>query len=640
MYAGFVDPESHTLTYDPVLGPLPSPSKKSRRLRALNRPRARHARAAGAPPLSPSASGSLGAAAKETAETPTPGPMPPGLPKSPPSGEKEGGGTNESKVDHKPAKVKALVLDSAFASFDKLAQAMVATMPLPAAIPRRLILSVGVRAVRKAVQSRAGFDVNEIDPLSAAMLVNPEMPAVFLQGTEDEIVHLSHAQMLFDAYAGHDKEVVVMEGIDHDSKRPSYAIDKAFLLLQRTLFGDEGRMSLRYVEAVKLRGNDCMTDGRYVDACFLYNDALRAIVAQERVYGPSEGGPGSVATTGDSVASTDVMGVSFGGSNAATVGTGYTSGDRASDLGSTAPSSRAGSFLRQPNVGKRLSSKFGSAFSGVSRKLSRSPTQPLDDAGVCVDAPDLYTSDHTNSTLPPGMGPRASKLSSGGRSASTLSTGKSRRSRRSLVQRSSEKPMPVSSPGVGRAGKPDSPNESSPPASVISEGGGGVSGAERLLKEETLRFIKRRGLSGERKEAALALLCNLSLANLKLKNEGEAFAAGELSVELDATWTRGYQRKAAALKSLGRLPEARLCIVLGLECSPTSPALLSMEAEMEDEALASALAASLEESTSKKTHLKKANGALPPASPASVDNSAGDGSEKRLPTIDTETVAA
>lgn len=565
--------------------------------------------------------------------------MPTGLSRSPASGEEERGGTDKGKVDHKPAKVQALVLDSAYASFDKLAQAMVATMPLPAAIPRRLILSVGVRAVRRAVQSRAGFDVNEIDPLSAVMLVNPKMPAVFLQGTKDEIVHLSHAQMLFDAYAGQDKEVVVMEGIDHDSKRPTYAIDKAFLLLQRTLFGDEGRMSLRYVEAVKLRGNDCMVDGRYVDACFLYNDALRAIVAQERAYGPSEGGPGSVATTGDSVASTDVVGVSSVGVSAATVGgTGYASDGRVSDLESTVPSSRGGSFLRQPRVGKRLSSRFGGAFSGVSRKLSRSPTRPSDDAGICVDAPDLYTSDHTNSTSPPGSGLRSSKLSSVGRSASTLSTGKSRRSRRSLAQRSSAKPMPVSSPGVGRTGKPDSPNETSAPASVKSDGGGGASGSERLLKEETLRFIKRRGLSGERKEVALALLCNLSLANLKLKNEGEALAAGDLSIELDGTWTRGYQRKAAALKALGKLPEARLCVVSGLKRSPTSPALLSMEAEMEDEALVTALAASLEESTTKNTQLK-ATGALPPASPASVESGDEDDAEKRLPTVDNETVA-
>lgn len=171
--------------------------------------------------------------------------------------------------------VKALVLDSPFASFDKLAQNMVADMPLPKGFPRKLALSVGVRAVRKIVRDRAGFDVHDIDPLSALRAVPDHLPALFLHGTADAVVPLSHGQLLFDHYPSKDKLWLPLSGLAHDSPRPYIAMDTAFEFILRSI-SDE--TSMLFFDALKSRGNVAMLSARFHDAISLYTKALRALV--------------------------------------------------------------------------------------------------------------------------------------------------------------------------------------------------------------------------------------------------------------------------------------------------------------------------------------------------------------------------
>jgi fermentation-respiration switch protein FrsA (DUF1100 family)/tetratricopeptide (TPR) repeat protein len=508
-------------------------------------------------------------------------------------------GTNFSyESKRRSVRVKALVLDSAFASFDKLASAMVQTMPLPAAVPRRLILTVGVRAVRKAVRDKAGFDVNDIDPLSACKRVNPFLPTLMLQGTNDEIVHLAHAQALREAHPGRDVELVTMEGIDHDSPRPSYAIQKAFILLQRTLFDDLGKMSIRYLDVIKVRGNDCMVQGQFKDAIFLYTDALTAVAAQERAEGSGNGeanlGRPFVQASPLALGRGDaVSGALNASDHSAALSTDAESGNHLwpeSEEGDSLPRVRsAGSSSGIQNAfAKRLSSRFG---------FSRKPARPA--SGLPLNAEFGVAS--TQNVLsgaqgewPPALALGTANNTSRDRTNDTLGSGglgRRRRPRLSFAQRTSRDLPDATSadaPSQNRSRRGSFSRGAGPDPSVSTDS---TPTSDSAVVEDEL--LRQNGVADKRKEVALALLCNRSLARLKMKQFNAALADAQLAIDLDSLWLRGYQRKAAALKSLNRIEEARLCVVDGLHLAPENGALLAMEAEFEDEALAAAMKASM-----------------------------------------------
>lgn len=172
--------------------------------------------------------------------------------------------------------VCALLLDSPFASFDKLAQSMVADMPIPIAVPRKLILTVGVRAVRKVVRERADFDVGDIDPLSATKKIPHDIPALFLHGSADAVVPVVHGEMLQKSYPSEEKELIVMDGLEHDSQRPEWVMDRAFIFLQRHL-RTNGPRDVQYLEHLKARGNAALLSRRFDDAIYIYTEALNAL---------------------------------------------------------------------------------------------------------------------------------------------------------------------------------------------------------------------------------------------------------------------------------------------------------------------------------------------------------------------------
>lgn len=170
--------------------------------------------------------------------------------------------------------VKTLILDSPFSSFDKLAQAVVSDMVIPKGIPRKLILSIGVRVVRKTVRERAQFDVFDIDPLSALRTFPPNIPALFIHGSADTMVPPSHGESLFQAYPCPEKSWVCIPNLDHDSPRPDSSMDQAFFYIMRAVHDTS---SITYLEALKSRGNTAMLSARFADAIFLYSQALLAL---------------------------------------------------------------------------------------------------------------------------------------------------------------------------------------------------------------------------------------------------------------------------------------------------------------------------------------------------------------------------
>lgn len=190
--------------------------------------------------------------------------------------------------------VKGLVLDSSFASFDKLAQTMVNDMPLPIGIPKKLILTVGVRAIRKLVRERAGFDVHDIDPLKALNGISNKLPALFIHGTKDAVVPEKHGKLLFDNYPCKHKCWLPLKGLEHDSPRPPSTMDRAFDFVIQVIQQAEGNdykngdgdtdgkkrkeTFMIRIDAVKTRGNEALLSGRYEDAIFLYGRALERLV--------------------------------------------------------------------------------------------------------------------------------------------------------------------------------------------------------------------------------------------------------------------------------------------------------------------------------------------------------------------------
>lgn len=521
---------------------------------------------------------------------------------------------SKSTVDstYEPARVKALVLDSAFASFDKLASAMVETMPLPPAVPRRLILSVGVRAVRKAVRDQAGFDINDIDPLSACKNINPTMPAIFLQGTHDEIVHLPHADMLVDAYPGRDKELLIMQDIDHDAPRPGYAIEKAFVLLQRTLFDDHGTRSVRFATALKLRGNDVMVEGRYGDASYLYTTAIEAISRLEWSQRHPDGSPigrvGGMPTGANlSPFQTPTPVVSESKPILENI---WPDSEDDELLAAAVPVGTGGDSLPRPaSAANRISSRFSSSV----RKISR--------AGSARRRPPDEDDEHTSPVRRRRGGPFGHVRTQNGEGAGKVGSGEAAApSRTEGANESSDRVGSVdgNSYGQGEQGRLRFPRipmkrgsfrqsknstrepEMKTPRNERNEQSHGTPHEERLnnisSNEEYVdvrRCVRSGFIDCERKTAVLALLGNRSLARTKNKAYEEALHDAELAIELDSKWVRGYQRKATALKCLGRIDDARLTVMEGLRVAPECSPLLAMECELEEEALAAAMAASM-----------------------------------------------
>lgn len=177
------------------------------------------------------------------------------------------------KCQSNPA-VKTVILDSPFASFAKLAESFVSDMPIPPGIPRKFLLTIGIRAVRKMVRERAQFDVFEIDPLSALRTIPSTISALFVHGTADGMIPCAQGKMLYDSYPCPQKAWLPISNLDHDSPRPESSMDTAFFFIMRAIYDHK---SVDYFEALKARGNTAMLSARFADSIFLYSQALLAM---------------------------------------------------------------------------------------------------------------------------------------------------------------------------------------------------------------------------------------------------------------------------------------------------------------------------------------------------------------------------
>lgn len=121
---------------------------------------------------------------------------------------------------------------------------------LPAGVQKKLLLTIGVRKVRKMVKDKAGFDLGEVQPVKSAKDCK-HVPCVIIHGTDDDAVSYSDGVAIHEAYGCLEKELLTIKGGNHDSTRPVWVEDKAFILLQKHLTTS----MLEFCRALKLRGN-------------------------------------------------------------------------------------------------------------------------------------------------------------------------------------------------------------------------------------------------------------------------------------------------------------------------------------------------------------------------------------------------
>ncbi|KAG9409246.1 hypothetical protein AC1031_019496 [Aphanomyces cochlioides] len=117
---------------------------------------------------------------------------------------------------HKNLPIIAAVLDSPYTTFSDMSENIVQTVkangiPAPAAL-----LHMGMNLVTKSVESRAGFQITQVNPLASSAAC--KTPALFCSGKNDMYVKRQVAAQFMDTYGGPCTQFG-FDG-DHYGKRP------------------------------------------------------------------------------------------------------------------------------------------------------------------------------------------------------------------------------------------------------------------------------------------------------------------------------------------------------------------------------------------------------------------------------------
>ncbi len=128
--------------------------------------------------------------------------------------------------------IAGMVLDSPFSDLTKLAQEIVERGRNQGMFAPSILVSIAIRFIRSSVKERAGFDINDVSPISS--VERSFVPAMFVAAKGDEFIPPHHAQELHDLYASDGKNIVLVDG-DHNSLRPRFLYDSVSIFLQTYL---------------------------------------------------------------------------------------------------------------------------------------------------------------------------------------------------------------------------------------------------------------------------------------------------------------------------------------------------------------------------------------------------------------------
>ena len=111
-------------------------------------------------------------------------------------------------------RIKAIVVDSPFSDFRKLAKEMVLNfIKLPG-----FLIEGAISIIGKTVKNKNGMDINEIKAIESVQKC--EVPVIFIHAKDDELVPYHHSEELIDNYKGTKKELKTVMG-GHNGIRPN-----------------------------------------------------------------------------------------------------------------------------------------------------------------------------------------------------------------------------------------------------------------------------------------------------------------------------------------------------------------------------------------------------------------------------------
>ncbi|KAK1863768.1 hypothetical protein I4F81_006322 [Pyropia yezoensis] len=461
--------------------------------------------------------------------------------------------------------VAGLLLDSPYASFDKLASSMVAHVPLPPGVPRRLVLSFGVRAVRKAVREAAGFDVTAINPAATARRTT--LPVLLIHGSSDSVVEAAHSVHLHRVWAGSDKELMLLPGVEHDSPRPPATMDSAFVFLQRVLRGeDRGAMAT----VLRGRGNEALVSGRAADAVLLYTQGLAALAELGKASQTAQ--PGGGGKKGSRVGGMVGMAAAL-----------LPSTDALPPLGADPPSTLGGSNAHHPLEAVGLAGTPPTPLIGTATSNDRASASSVD--GGFAGGAGTGSTATASSGGARGRRMGASLRSLVGRVNSGVTGGLDRI--RTLGRKRGEPPPS----GATAASAPPSPSGGSVRGGSLRGGigGGAVDSSSPSLAATGVAPGGHLppsigGLTGRPRSLAVAMYGNRSLGHARLGSWAAAIADADAALGLDPGWVRGYLRRATALAATGDTAAAAAAVEAGLSRDGAHPGLLAMRGTLRRQA--------------------------------------------------------
>lgn len=150
--------------------------------------------------------------------------------------------------------IAGMVLDSPFSNLVDLMMELVDVYKVR--LPK-FTLKVAIQYMRKVIQKKARFDIQELDAVQVAK--KSFIPALFGHATEDSFIQPHHSDLIYKAYMG-DKNIIKFEG-DHNSPRPKFYYDSINIFFHNVLQPPEGpvadlALGTPYFDMDELEPND------------------------------------------------------------------------------------------------------------------------------------------------------------------------------------------------------------------------------------------------------------------------------------------------------------------------------------------------------------------------------------------------
>jgi fermentation-respiration switch protein FrsA (DUF1100 family) len=138
---------------------------------------------------------------------------------------------------HKDQRIYAIVMDSPFADFSKLAKELVQKQvnKLPG-----FLISGALGVVGSTIKKKTGMEVSKLKPIKCAN--KTYVPALFIHALNDELINIQHTLDLTEKYEG-PKSLVSCEG-GHNSPRPKEVLNKIGEFFKQYLYENESNSDI------------------------------------------------------------------------------------------------------------------------------------------------------------------------------------------------------------------------------------------------------------------------------------------------------------------------------------------------------------------------------------------------------------